>query len=153
MFFVQSRIAMNDTYVGGLLLLAYVIFAVMWLNGDRGGRRAWLGFWLGMPLLGLTLGLALAAKWVAMYAIASIGILILARSALGRVIAILALAAGTGILGWHGHRRDALRAGHGRHPGRPGLCSALAAGGRLGGRLPDRSIEPAPRRTMVLRGR
>jgi Gpi18-like mannosyltransferase len=100
MLFVQSRIAMNDTYVGGLLLLAYVIFAALWLNGDRGDRRSWVAFWLGMPFLGLTLGLALAAKWVAMYALASIGLLILVRSALGRAIAIMALAAGTGILGW-----------------------------------------------------
>jgi len=36
-------------------------------------------FWIGMPALGLILGLALASKWVAMYAIASIGILILIR--------------------------------------------------------------------------
>ena len=48
----------------------------------------------------MTLGLALSAKWVAMYAIASIGVLILIRSALGRLIAILGLAAGTGTLGW-----------------------------------------------------
>lgn len=100
MLFVQSRIAMNDAFVGGLLLLAYVIFAVMWLSGDRGSRRSWLAFWLGMPVLGVTLGLALAAKWVAMYAILSIGLLILARSALGRVISVLFLSAAAGVLGW-----------------------------------------------------
>ena len=96
MLFVQSRIAMNDTYVGGFLLLAYLIFAVMWLNVFKSR----LIFWLGMPLLGLTLGLALASKWVAMYAIASIGLLIFIRSALGRLITIIGLAAATGILGW-----------------------------------------------------
>jgi hypothetical protein len=96
MLFVQSRIAMNDTYVGGFLLLAYLVFAVMWLNV----WKSRFAFWLGMPVLGLLLGLGLASKWVAMYAIASIGILILIRSALGRVITILGLAAGTGILGW-----------------------------------------------------
>ena len=48
MLFVQSRIAMNDTYVGGLLLLAYLIFAVLWLNGVA-EQTAWLVFWLGMP--------------------------------------------------------------------------------------------------------
>ncbi|HEX7491561.1 MAG TPA: phospholipid carrier-dependent glycosyltransferase [Candidatus Limnocylindrales bacterium] len=96
MFFVQSRIAMNDTYVGGFLLLAYLIFAVLWLQVFKNR----FVFWLGMPLLGITLGLALASKWVAMYAIASIGILILVRSALGRLITIVGLAAGTGVLGW-----------------------------------------------------
>ncbi|HJX67219.1 MAG TPA: phospholipid carrier-dependent glycosyltransferase, partial [Candidatus Limnocylindrales bacterium] len=96
MLFAQSRIAMNDTYVGGFLLLAYLLFALIWL-------RVWksrFAFWLGMPLLGVVLGLALASKWVGLYAIASIGVLILIRSALGRVIVILGLAAGTGILGW-----------------------------------------------------
>jgi hypothetical protein len=96
MLFAQSRIAMNDTYVGGLLLLAYVIFALLWLDG---GKRRY-AFWLGMPILGLVLGLALSAKWVALYAIASIGVLILIRSALGRLLTILGLAGGTGVLGY-----------------------------------------------------
>jgi hypothetical protein len=96
MLFAQSRIAMNDTYVGGLLLLAYVIFALLWLDG---GKRRY-AFWLGMPVLGVVLGLALSAKWVALYAIASIGVLILIRSALGRLLTILGLAAGTGVLGY-----------------------------------------------------
>jgi hypothetical protein len=99
MFFVQSRIAMNDTYVGGFLLLAYLLFALLWL-GEKTSRKAWLAFWFGMPALGVILGLALASKWVGLYAIASIGILILIRSALGRLITIVGLAAGTGILGW-----------------------------------------------------
>jgi predicted membrane-bound dolichyl-phosphate-mannose-protein mannosyltransferase len=96
MLFAQSRIAMNDTYVGGFLLLAYLMFAVLWL-------RVWKAryvFWLGMPLLGVVLGLALASKWVALYAIASIGVLILIRSALGRLLTVVGLAAGTGLLGW-----------------------------------------------------
>jgi hypothetical protein len=87
---------MNDTYVGGFLLLAYLLFALLWLNV----WKSRIAFWLGMPLIGGILGLALASKWVALYAIASIGVLILVRSALGRVIVILGLAAGTGILGW-----------------------------------------------------
>jgi hypothetical protein len=95
MFFAQSRIAMNDTYVAGFLLLAYLLFALMWLVWKR--RAA---FWLGMPILGVILGLALASKWVAFYAIASIGVLILIRSALGRLVTIVALAGGTGVLGW-----------------------------------------------------
>ena len=96
MLFAQSRIAMNDTYVGGFLLLAYVIFAVIWLGV---GKNRFV-FWLGMPLLGVVLGLALVSKWVAVYAIASIAVLILIRSALGRLLTILGLAGGTGVLGW-----------------------------------------------------
>ncbi len=95
MFFVQSRIAMNDTYVGGFMLLAYLLFALIWL-------RVWksrVAFWALMPLLGVVLGLALASKWVGLYAIASVAILVLIRSALGRVVVILGLVAGTGILG------------------------------------------------------
>jgi hypothetical protein len=96
MLFAQSRIAMNDTYVGGFLLLAYLLFALIWMGVWK--RRA--AFWVVMPILGLVLGLALASKWVAFYAMASIGILILIRSALGRVITIFGLAAGTGVLGY-----------------------------------------------------
>ena len=96
MLFVQSRIAMNDAYVGGFLLLAYLLFAALWLGVWK--RR--LAFWVGMPIIGVVLGLALASKWVALYAMASIGILILIRSALGRLLTILGLAAGTGVLGW-----------------------------------------------------
>jgi hypothetical protein len=96
MLFVQSRIAMNDTYVGGFLLLAYLLFALLWLDV----WKSRIAFWLGMPIIGVVLGFALASKWVAMYAIASIGILILIRSALGRLITIIGLAAGTGVLGW-----------------------------------------------------
>ena len=96
MLFVQSRIAMNDTYVGGFLLLGYLLFALIWLDVWKGK----LAFWVGMPIVGVVLGLALASKWVALYAIASIGILILIRSALGRLITVLGLAAGTGVLGW-----------------------------------------------------
>lgn len=96
MFFVQSRIAMNDTYVGGFLLLAYLLFALLWLGVWK--HRA--AFWVVMPIIGVVLGLALASKWVGLYAMASIGILVLIRSALGRLITILGLAAGTGVLGW-----------------------------------------------------
>ena len=61
------------------------------------GRAA---FWLGMPLIGLLLGLALASKWVAAYAIGALVLLLLVRSALGRVVAILGLVAITGVLGY-----------------------------------------------------
>jgi hypothetical protein len=98
MLFVQSRIAMNDVYVGLFILAAYVLFAGLWT-----GRWRFRGaFVVLMPMIGLLLGLALASKWVAAYAIAAMGLLILVRSALGRVLTILALMAATVYLGYQG---------------------------------------------------
>ncbi|HEX8940123.1 MAG TPA: phospholipid carrier-dependent glycosyltransferase [Candidatus Limnocylindrales bacterium] len=96
MFFVQSRIGMNDTYVGLFIVAAYVVFAALWLGA---WRRRWT-FWLAMPLIGLLLGLGLASKWVALYSIGGIAILILARSALGRILVVLGLVLGTAVLGY-----------------------------------------------------
>jgi predicted membrane-bound dolichyl-phosphate-mannose-protein mannosyltransferase len=96
MFFVQSRIGMNDVYVGLFIIAAYTVFAAIWTGWWR-GRAA---FWLAMPLVGVLLGLALASKWVAAYAIGALLLLILVRSALGRVVAILGLIAITGVLGY-----------------------------------------------------
>ena len=80
MLFVQSRIGMNDAYVALGIIAAYTLFAALWT-----GYWKWRGaFWVAMPLIGLCLGFALASKWVALYAIGGLGILILARSALGR---------------------------------------------------------------------
>jgi predicted membrane-bound dolichyl-phosphate-mannose-protein mannosyltransferase len=95
MFFVQSRIAMNDVYTGFFIVAAYLLFAWLWI-----GRRSWRAFWLLMPAIGVLLGLALASKWVAAYAIGALGILVLARSALGRVILIAGLVGLTGVLSW-----------------------------------------------------
>ncbi|MDQ2966539.1 MAG: phospholipid carrier-dependent glycosyltransferase, partial [Chloroflexota bacterium] len=81
MLFVQSRIAMNDAYVGLFIVAAYTLFAALWTGA---WRWRW-AFWVAMPAIGVLLGLALASKWVAAYAIGALGILILARSALGRV--------------------------------------------------------------------
>jgi len=95
MFFVQSRIAMNDVYTGFFIVAAYLLFAWLWIE-----RRSWRAFWLLMPAIGVLLGLALASKWVAAYAIGALGILVLARSALGRVLLIMGLIALTAVLGW-----------------------------------------------------
>ena len=96
MFFVQSRIGMNDVYVGLFIIAAYTVFAAVWTGWWR-GRAA---FWLAMPVIGLLLGLALASKWVAAYAIGALILLILIRSALGRVLAILGLIGITAVLGY-----------------------------------------------------
>jgi 4-amino-4-deoxy-L-arabinose transferase-like glycosyltransferase len=95
MLFVQSRIAMNDAYVGLFIVAAYTVFAAVWTGWWR-----WRGaFWVAMPLIGGLLGLALAAKWVAAYAIGALALLLLVRSALGRTVAILGLILITSVLG------------------------------------------------------
>ena len=96
MFFVQSRIGMNDVYVGLFIVAAYTVFAAVWTGWWR-GRFA---FWIAMPVIGLLLGLALASKWVAAYAIGALILLLLVRSALGRVVSILGLIGLTGTLGY-----------------------------------------------------
>ncbi len=98
MMFVQSRIGMNDVYVGLFIVAAYALFAAVYTGWWR-GRAA---FWLAFPIIGLLLGLALASKWVALYAIGGVALLMLVRSALGRVVAILALIAITSVLGYMG---------------------------------------------------
>ncbi len=95
LMFVQSRIAMNDVYVGFFIVAAYALFAWLWLE-----PRAKKWFWILMPVIGVLLGLGLASKWVAAYAIGALGILVIARSALGRVVLILGMIAITGVLGW-----------------------------------------------------
>ncbi|HUP53897.1 MAG TPA: phospholipid carrier-dependent glycosyltransferase [Methylomirabilota bacterium] len=96
MLFVQSRIGMNDVYVGLFIVAAYTLFAAVWTGWWR-----WRGaFWVAMPVIGLLLGLALASKWVAAYAIGALALLLLVRSALGRVVAILGLIAVSGALGY-----------------------------------------------------
>jgi 4-amino-4-deoxy-L-arabinose transferase-like glycosyltransferase len=96
MLFAQSRIAMNDAYVAFFIVAAVTLFAAIWSGAWR-----WRGaFWAGLPLVGVLLGLALASKWVALYAIGGIGLLVLLRSALGRALIVLGLAAITGGLGY-----------------------------------------------------
>ncbi len=98
MLFVQSRIAMNDVFTAFFILAAYLLFAWLWLEPERVKRS----FWLVLPAMGVLLGLALASKWVAAYAIGALGILVLIRSALGRVLLIVGMIGITGVLGWMG---------------------------------------------------
>jgi hypothetical protein len=99
MLFAQSRIGMNDSYVGLGIVAAYTIFAALWLRPGN-SRRHWVAFALGVPLIGFFLGFALAAKWVAAYAIGGLGMLSLARSALGRLILLVGLVVLTTVLGY-----------------------------------------------------
>ena len=139
---------MNDVYVGLFIIAAYTVFAAIWTGWWR-GRAA---FWVAMPVIGVLLGLALASKWVAAYAIGALLLLILVRSALGRVLAILGLIGITAVLGYMAISVPAAR---GRRPGlrQPDLPAdhgrADPAGGRRRGAPPDR----LDRRGDALRGR
>ncbi len=94
MAFANSRIGMNDVYVTTFLVLAALLFAPLYL----GPRRPWTAVAL-LVGAGLALGLALASKWVALYAIGGLALLILFRSGLGRILALLGMIALTAVLG------------------------------------------------------
>ncbi len=95
MSFVMSRISMNDIYVATFVVAAYTLFWQVW--SGRWARSAW---W-AMPLVGVLIGLSAATKWVGFYAMAGLIVLVLARSALGRLVLVgaIALAAIVGGLG------------------------------------------------------
>src|SRR6478736_2383604 len=93
---MSARMRMNDVYVGLFIVAAYTLFAAVW----TGWWRARWAAWISMPVVGLLLGLALASKWVAAYAIGALALLLLIRSALGRVLAVLGLIGITSVLGY-----------------------------------------------------
>jgi 4-amino-4-deoxy-L-arabinose transferase-like glycosyltransferase len=95
MSFVMSRISMNDIYVATFVVAAYTLFWQVW--SGRWARSAW---WV-LPLVGVLIGLSAATKWVGFYAMAGLIVLVLARSALGRLVLVglVALAAIVGGLG------------------------------------------------------
>ncbi len=96
MFFANARIAMNDAYVAFFIVAAMTLFVPLWLGRWR--NRAAIAS--GLIGVGLLLGLALASKWVGMYAIGAVGLLILLRSAFGRLVALSAMVLMTGLLGY-----------------------------------------------------
>jgi hypothetical protein len=82
--------------VAFFVMAALTLFTAIWTGAWR-----WRGaFWAGLPLVGVLLGLALASKWVALYAIGGIALLILIRSALGRALIVVGLAAIAASLGY-----------------------------------------------------
>ena len=108
MLFANSRIAMNDVYVTTFVVLAVLLFAPLYLAP----RRPWTAAAL-LLAAGVALGLALASKWVALYAIGGIGLLVLFRSGLGRVLAVTVMITLTAVLG-----SLAIRGGPGDDPAR-----------------------------------
>ncbi len=95
MLFANARIAMNDVYITFFVVAALTLFAGLWT-----GRwtRAWQ-IAAGLMGVGLLLGLALASKWVAAYAIGGIILLVLFRSALGRLLALAGMVVLSAVLG------------------------------------------------------
>ena len=96
MLFAHSRIGMIDAVLGLFIVAGYLLFAGLWTGR---WRQPW-AFWVLMPAVGLLLGLALATKWIGAYAIGGIVILLLVRSALGRLLLIVGLIGITVVLGY-----------------------------------------------------
>ena len=92
MSFTMSRISMNDIFVALFVAAAYVVFWQVW--SGRWARSAW---W-ALPATGVLVGLAAATKWVGFYALAGLLVLVLARSALGRLVLVV-LAALVAVVG------------------------------------------------------
>ncbi len=86
MSYVMSRIAMNDIFVATFIAAAYLVFWQIW--SGRWKHSAW---W-ALPLVGVLIGLAASSKWVGWYALAGLWVLILARSALGRLVLLAGVA-------------------------------------------------------------
>jgi hypothetical protein len=94
MLFANARIGMNDVYVTTFILLAGLLFAPLYLAP----RRPWTAVAILLGT-GIALGIALASKWVALYAIGGLGLLVLFRSGLGRAAALLGMIGITAVLG------------------------------------------------------
>lgn len=97
MLFAHSRDAMNDAYVGFFIVAAFALLA--WLYLPASGRRGTLALALGLPLVGVLFGLAIASKWAGAFAIGAALLLVLLRSALGRLVALGGMVVLAGILG------------------------------------------------------
>ena len=94
MSYVMSRISMNDIFVATFIVAAYLVFWQVW--SGRWARSAW---W-AIPLAGVLIGLAAATKWVGIYALAGLWVLVLARSHLGRFALVAGIAFVTVVAGF-----------------------------------------------------
>ena len=96
MLFVQSRIGMNDVYVGLFIIAAYTVFAAVWTGWWRGAARS------GSRCRSSACCSASRSPRSGSRPMPSgrSVLLILVRSALGRVLAILGLIGITAVLGY-----------------------------------------------------
>jgi dolichyl-phosphate-mannose-protein mannosyltransferase len=90
MFFVQSRIGMIDVFPIFLIMLSYWLFLV------HLGSRTRMESLVTLLLTGVAIGLAIAAKWISLAALASMILILVLRAVRGRVD----LAIGRGAWAW-----------------------------------------------------
>jgi hypothetical protein len=98
LLFIQGRIAMNDSLLAFFIVAAFTLLAALF-RGPRHGLGRWLAPLIGLPVVGLLLGLAVSTKWVGAYAIGGGVLLLLARTQPGRWLALGGLVLLTGFLG------------------------------------------------------
>ena len=94
MSYVMSRIGMNDIYVAVFIAAAYLSSGRSGQADGRaapGGRCRWPGS---------LIGLAAATKWVGIYAMLGMWVLVFARSALGRFLLVALIAAIAVVMGF-----------------------------------------------------
>jgi hypothetical protein len=99
LFFIQGRIAMNDSLLGFFIVAAFTLLVALFRVPKRGRLRRLLPL-VGLPVVGLLLGLALSTKWVGAYAIGAAILIVLARTQPGRWIALGGLVLITGVFGF-----------------------------------------------------
>ena len=90
---------------GGLHVAAITLLAAL-IQSRSARRRLAIEILVGLPAVGLLLGLALGSKWVGAYAIGGAVLLVLLRSWSGRRLALAGMVAITGVLGYLAIARD-----------------------------------------------
>jgi 4-amino-4-deoxy-L-arabinose transferase-like glycosyltransferase len=99
LLFIQGRIAMNDSLLAFFIVAAFTLLLALF-RVPRNGVGGWLAPMLGLPTVGLLLGLAFSTKWVGAYAMGGAVLLLLARTQAGRWLALGGLVLLTGLLGF-----------------------------------------------------
>ncbi len=99
LLFTQGRIAMNDAILGFFIVAAFTLLAGL-IRGPARGRLARVGMIVGLPVVGILLGLAFGTKWVGVYAIGGAAALVLAQTVVGRRLLLIGLIGLTTVLGY-----------------------------------------------------
>ena len=99
LLFSQGRIGTNDAILGFFIVAALTLLAAL-IHYPLAGRRGMVALVLGLPAVGVLLGLALATKWVGAYAMGGAVLLLLVRTPLGQRLALAGLLGLTAIFGY-----------------------------------------------------
>jgi len=99
LIFGRSRIAGVDVYLALFIVAAFLALAYL-LQSRAWGKRALVEGLLLPPLVGVLLGLAVATKWPALFAIGGAGLIVLLRSVPGRWLALAGMVGLTGFFGY-----------------------------------------------------